>query len=356
MLAAALAYVHEWPACESPPCAKPAPPAGVLGLPFEYTFDGEPYEGYVALLEQKHSSFDGKTHLPIALIVHGMDGEGELEQFRADQLALLGFVAFAVDLFGQGKRPNGDFMAGQEYVTESYADMERLQRQLAAQVEALAAYWPIADADNFIVAGYCYGGNIALEYVRGSFPGLRAAVSFHGTFLSAPSTTAVPPLSAAVQLHHADDDFQDLELTGGWGDSGDSGMIGDDGDNTTSSSAWGRRMQLRAAVSVLSGIEDEMRGAGAERWMTIRYGRVGHAWTYPTSDEYKEFEAIQSHDASFALYRQLGLVTDELAGTPCITAGAACGHGLTCACPATRRRRRLLFATTQHPAADCVCA
>ena len=111
----------------------------------------------------------------------------------------------------------------------------------------------------------------------------------------------------------------------------------------------------RKAVSVLTDIEDEMRAVGVERWMAIRYGKVGHAWTYPTSDEYKEFEAVNAHDASFALYRQLGLVTDGLpAGAPCSTASAACGEGLTCTCPTTyqRRRRRLLFASAPT---DCVC-
>ena len=43
---------------------------------------------------------------------------------------------------------------------------------------------------------------------------------------------------------------------------------------------------------------------------------MGHAWTYPTSVEYREFEAVNAHTALFALYRQLGLVTDGLAGTP----------------------------------------
>ena len=78
--------------------------------------------------------------------------------------------------------------------------------------------------------------------------------------------------------------------------------------------AWGEAGGgiARKAVSVLTEIEDEMRAAGVERWMTIRYGKVGHAWTYPTSAEYKEFEAVNAHDASFALYRQLGLVTDGL--------------------------------------------
>jgi len=396
LVAAALGHgpTHGWP-CESPPCTKPAPPPGVITSRFEYSFEGMQYEGYVARPEHVPDK-----PLPIALVVHGMAGEGEIEQFRSDQLAHLGFIAFAVDLFGKAKRSHGESTLGMGLVTQSYADMERLHRQLAAQVDVLATAFPVADKANFVVAGYCFGGNIALEYARGAFPGLRAAVSFHGTFMSAPATAAVPPLTAVVQLHHADDDFQELDFGGGGGAWGGGSSASDGawgGDSNVSSSAWGgaddRRLQAvswgngndaaggggawggdssgaaggsgawggggmggmaRKAVSVLTEIEDEMRSAGAERWMTIRYGRVGHAWTYPTSAEYKSFEAVSAHDASFALYRQLGLVTEQpqhhvRAGTPCAKAGAPCGHGLTCMCPESRRR--LLFATL-----PCVCS
>ena len=327
---------------------------GLVTTRLNYTFEGLEYEGYVAqpshVARAVHDQGPLTSHnelLPIALVVHGMDGEGEIEQFRADQLAHLGFIAFAVDLFGKDKRPHGDFIKGQEYVTLAYSDMARLHRQLAAQVEALTATFPIADAANFIVAGshhtHCFGGNIALEYARGAFPRLRAAVSFHGTFGSAPaSPIVVAPLSAAVQLHHADDDFQDMDLSsygGAWGggdDSGDdAGSWGGGADNSGDAGSWGVRRLLfatwggggamaRKGVSVLTEVENGLRDAGAERWMTIRYGKVGHAWTYPTSDEYKEFEAVNAHAASYALYRQLGLVTDGLAGTPCAAEGVAC--------------------------------
>lgn len=290
--------IHRWP-CDEQCCAKPAQPPGVFTTRLNYTFEGLEYEGYVAqpshVARAVHDQGPLTSHnelLPIALVVHGMDGEGEIEQFRADQLAHLGFIAFAVDLFGKDKRPHGDFVKGQEYVTLAYSDMARLHRQLAAQVEALTATFPIADAANFIVAGYCFGGNIALEYARGAFPRLRAAVSFHGTFGSAPaSPIVVAPLSAAVQLHHADDDFQDMDLSsygGAWGggdDSGDdAGSWGGGADNSGDAGSWGVRRLLfatwggggamaRKGVSVLTEVENGLRDAGAERWMTIRSDR-----------------------------------------------------------------------------------
>jgi len=261
--------------------------------------------------------------------------------FRAEQLAELVFVAFAVDLFGKGRRAHDNRTLVRELVGESYADMPKLQRQLAEQLEAIKASYYV-NSEAFAVAGYCYGGNIALEYVRGNFTGLRAAVSFHGTFLSAPSSGYVlSSPSSVVQVHHADDDFQDINF-----------------------SAF---PPTRAPVSILNKVEAELRAAGVERWTTLRYGKVGHAWTNPYEGYvYQEFEAISAHESSFALYRQLGLIPktppSPTPPTPisCSVAGAACEDGLICVCQEglaekTGRARSLLFASAM-PSARCVCA
>lgn len=74
----------------------------------------------------------------------------------------------------------------------------------------------------------------------------------------------------------------------------------------------------------------------------------------PTSDEYKEFESIQAHDASFALYRQLGLLAREglPAGATCgQPRGGVCAGGLVCECPGSGPLRRIMFAST-----PCVCS
>ena len=268
-------------------CGKPAAPPGVVTSRFEYDFEDAPYDGYVA-----HPENPDAEKIPIALVVHAIGGEGEVEDYRADQLASLGFIAFAVDLFGKDKRPTA--LEGRTYVNQSYSDMDRLHRQLARQVSALAAAFPIADADRFVVAGYCYGGNIALEYFRGNFPGLQAAVSFHGTFMGAPASAVVAPLGAAVQVHHADDDFQDLDI-GIWaipppGNSTEGGMQSGSGMPAGGWDVSGRFADAqgggslpRKDVSVLTVVEKELRDAGAARWSTLRYGKVGHAWTVTPS-------------------------------------------------------------------------
>ena len=41
---------------------------------------------------------------PAVLISHAWAGRGELEEHRAEQLAELGYVGFALDMYGKGKR------------------------------------------------------------------------------------------------------------------------------------------------------------------------------------------------------------------------------------------------------------
>jgi len=304
---------------------------------FEYAFEGVQYDGYVAL-PRNMSKNDGL--LPTALVIHGAMGEGKNEQFRAEQLARLGFAAFAVDLFGQDKRFETAFGGG-EAVSQSYSNMTKLHRQLGAQIKALASRYP-ADPDNAIVAGYCYGGNIALEYVRGDFPYIHAAVSFHGTFMGANSTTMVEPLNAAVQVHHADDDFQELDFSGGGG--GSWGPAGIARRKLQLPRYFSENRRPRKEPSVLTELEGEMRKAGLARWTTLRYGRTGHAWTYPEGPEYKEFESVSAHDASFALYRQLGIVGGTVLPSPAPPCQPCPGGSFA----SNDDIRRLLFASTEY--------
>jgi dienelactone hydrolase len=69
----------------------------IAGEPVVYEVEGSPYEGYFA-------PADGESK-GLVLIVHDWDGLDSYETGRADMLAAAGYDAFAVDLFGQGNRP-----------------------------------------------------------------------------------------------------------------------------------------------------------------------------------------------------------------------------------------------------------
>ena len=71
--------------------------AKVVGKNVQYTSDGVTLKGYVAL----DNSLKGKR--PGVLVVHEWWGNNDYSRRRADMLARLGYVAFAVDMYGDGK-------------------------------------------------------------------------------------------------------------------------------------------------------------------------------------------------------------------------------------------------------------
>src|SRR4051794_131482 len=73
-------------------------PAAIVAKPAEYRSAGVPLVGYVAY----NGSKPGK--LPVVLVFHDWDGVNSYEQMRCRQLASLGYLAFAPDIYGRGAK------------------------------------------------------------------------------------------------------------------------------------------------------------------------------------------------------------------------------------------------------------
>ena len=74
-------------------------PPRVRGRDFTHRFEGRDHLGYVAW------PLGVSGQRPGAIIAHQWTGVGEMERYRAVELAARGFVVFAPDLYGKGKRP-----------------------------------------------------------------------------------------------------------------------------------------------------------------------------------------------------------------------------------------------------------
>ena len=115
---------------------------------------------------------------PGVLVVHEWWGLNDYARRRAKELAALGYVALAVDMFGDGKTTTHPDDA-KKFAMETYADPgARLQRFEAAR--AVLAADEHVDGQKLAAIGYCYGGGVVLNAAR-SGSKLAAAVSFHGT-------------------------------------------------------------------------------------------------------------------------------------------------------------------------------
>ena len=139
---------------------------------------------------------------PGVLVVHEWKGLNAYAKKRAEQLAQLGYVAFAVDMYGKGVRPETPEAAGAE-AGKYKKDRALMQKRARAGYEVLAGH-PLVDPQRMAVIGYCFGGTAALELAR-SGAGLKGAVSFHGGLSNPNPENAANITGKTLVLHGAAD-------------------------------------------------------------------------------------------------------------------------------------------------------
>jgi dienelactone hydrolase len=139
-----------------------------------------------------------KTPRPGVLVVHEWYGLGPYAKKRADQLAELGYIAFAVDIYGKGVRPQNSEEAGKE-AGKYRADRQLLRARINAGLETLKKQKGV-DPLKIAAIGYCFGGGTVLELAR-SGADIRGVVSFHGS-LDTPNPDDAKRIKAKVLVLH----------------------------------------------------------------------------------------------------------------------------------------------------------
>jgi dienelactone hydrolase len=160
------------------------------GSDIVYEVGDEAFEGYL-------SQAEGEARGSV-LIVHDWDGLDDYERQRADMLAAQGYDAFAVDLFGQGHRPdtNEDRQAATRAL---YQDRERMRILTLAGLDEARAQ---GVAEPTVVMGYCFGGAVALEIARsGEAEHVMGYTSFHGG-LGTPEGQSWPDQTPPLLILH----------------------------------------------------------------------------------------------------------------------------------------------------------
>src|SRR5512142_629209 len=120
----------------------------------------------------------GPAKKPGVIIFHQWMGVTAYERMRAEQLAKLGYVAFAADVYGKGVRPANPKDAGE--VSGKLKEDRALLRARAQAALATLRTQPGVDPARIASIGYCFGGGTALELAR-SGPDVRGVVTFHGS-------------------------------------------------------------------------------------------------------------------------------------------------------------------------------
>ncbi len=139
---------------------------------------------------------------PGVLIVHEWWGHNDYARMRAKQLAELGYVAFALDMFGKGVKADNPTDAG-KLAGQFYNDRNLMRSRATAGLNVLKSQ-KMVDPQRIAAIGYCFGGSTVLELARGGAP-LSAVVSFHGG-LDFPDTVAAKNIKCKVLVCTGADD------------------------------------------------------------------------------------------------------------------------------------------------------
>src|SRR5207302_4385008 len=118
------------------------------------------------------------------------------------ELAKLGYVAFAVDMYGEGKTAAHPKEAG-EMASKVRAHVEDWRKRAAEALEVLKSQ-PQCDKTKLAAIGYCFGGSTALELAY-SGADLKAIGTFHAA-LPAPSAAEAKQIKATILVCHGADD------------------------------------------------------------------------------------------------------------------------------------------------------
>lgn len=184
-----------------------------------------------------------KERRPAVLINHAWAGRDEFTSEKAKKLAALGYVGFAVDMYGKGilgKSTDENVQLMQPFMANRSLILQRFKAALGA-VKLL----PWVDDSKIAAIGFCFGGLCVLDYAR-SGADLKGVVSFHG-LLNSPDITQGNKIKAKVLVLHGHDDPM-------------------------------------GPVQQLIAFEQEMTEAEAD-WQVHTYGNTMHAFTNPVAND-----------------------------------------------------------------------
>ena len=160
-----------------------------------YAADSTTMIGYVAY----DASSEKKR--PVVLIVHEWWGLTDYPRARAKQLAELGYIAMAIDMYGNGAIAENPEIA-QKLSMPFYQDPEMAKKRFDAALNKIKSF-PMADTSQIAAIGYCFGGAQVINMAKLG-ENLKGVVSFHGNLVVLPADKNL--LKAPILVCHGEAD------------------------------------------------------------------------------------------------------------------------------------------------------
>ena len=191
---------------------------------------------------------------PVVLINHAWAGRDGFVEEKAKQIAELGYVGFAVDMYGKGilgisKDQNAQLM--QPFMEDRQLIIQRMKAAFKT-----IRLMPWVDDKQIAAMGFCFGGLCVLDFARSGID-IKGVISFHG-LLGAPQVNHHPAIKAKILALHGYDDPM-------------------------------------VSVSQVNDFQEEMTKAGAD-WQFHSFGNTMHAFTNPIVND-PSFGTVYQIDA-----------------------------------------------------------
>lgn len=220
-------------------------------------------EGYLAYNESDEPK-------PAVLVAHDWSGRREFACKAAERMAEMGYVGFALDVYGKGVfGADGDVEKNSALMNPYFTDRALLRQRINAALYAVRQL-PQVDTSRIAAMGYCFGGLCVLELARLGAD-VQGVVSIHGIF--APGNVANEKITAKVLCLHGHDD------------------------------------PMVPPEQVLA-FETEMNQAGVD-WQMHVYGGTMHAFTNPVANN-PDFGTVYKEVAAKRAYQSITNFLDEI--------------------------------------------
>ena len=143
-----------------------------------------------------------KEKQPTVLIAHAWGGRDDFVEEKARRLAEMGYVGFAIDVYGKGVL--GDGVETNSKLMKPFIDDRALLRHRLFAALKTAKKLRVVDSTKMAAIGYCFGGLCALDIARSGID-LKGVVSFHG-LLKSPENVPSKKIKAKILVFQGYDD------------------------------------------------------------------------------------------------------------------------------------------------------
>ena len=140
---------------------------------------------------------------PAVLVAHDWTGRRDFAKSKAEEIASLGYVGFALDMYGKGVfGADGDVEGNSALMNPLAGDRLTLRARMKASLTAVRAL-DVVDGSKVGAMGYCFGGMCVLELARAGAD-VEGVISIHGIFY--PGDVPNEKITSRILCLHGQDD------------------------------------------------------------------------------------------------------------------------------------------------------